>query len=188
MTAPMKIKKCKDCAADDRIQIKTARPAIYPGPRCATHWRKEKKRRRADAHAAMIAKNYSITREQYAALYAFQGGKCALCQVATGKVKRLAVDHDHKTGLVRGLLCGPCNKDVIGRLGREALQRGVEYLDNPPGRILVQPIPTTMDMREEPLYGSDEYAEQAEQFEEEPELIYTDSDRNFDTWAGMGGG
>lgn len=151
MTVPIKVKVCKDCVADDRIQIKIARPAVYPGPRCATHWRAEKRRRKAHAHGRMVQKNYSITAEQYAALYAFQGGKCALCQVATGKVKRLAVDHDHKTGLVRGLLCGPCNKDVIGRLGRDALQRGVEYLDNPPGRILVQHIPVAMDIREEPV-------------------------------------
>lgn len=128
---------CKDCMPGT-----PTRPAPWPGPRCATCWRIEKKRRSAATHGRDIRRNFSITAEQYAALYAYQGGKCALCQVATGKVKRLAVDHDHKTGKVRGLLCGPCNKDVIGRLGIEALQRGIDYLKKPPGHILVQePVP-----------------------------------------------
>lgn len=140
MTAPMKIKTCKDCPGDPKT--KSDRPAPYPGPRCATHWRAEKKRRKLHAHGRMVQKVYSITEEQYWILYAYQGEHCALCHRATGRVKRLAVDHDHKTGEVRGLLCGPCNKEVIGRLDRDAMQRGVDYYDNPPGRILA---PTCRD-------------------------------------------
>jgi hypothetical protein len=52
---------------------------------------------------------YGITPEQYWALYEAQHGSCYICQRATGKVRRLAVDHDHATGYVRGLLCKPCN-------------------------------------------------------------------------------
>jgi Recombination endonuclease VII len=129
---------CKDCKAEG---ITTKRPLALgaPGPRCVTHWRAEKKRRRGLAHARMVQKVYDITPEQYAALYAYQGGHCAICEVATGKVRRLAVDHDHKTGEVRGLLCGPCNKDVVGRLGIEALRRAIKYLEDPPGKILARP-------------------------------------------------
>lgn len=42
---------------------------------------------------------------------------CAICQRATGKARRLAVDHNHDTGDVRGLLCGR-NHILIGRWPR----------------------------------------------------------------------
>jgi hypothetical protein len=75
---------------------------------------------------------YGITPEQYWALYEHQGGTCYICQRATGKVKRLSVDHDHATGYVRGLLCGPCNK-ILGHLrdDADAAYRAGNYLDYP---------------------------------------------------------
>lgn len=51
---------------------------------------------------------------EYLAMFEAQGGKCAVCkqdevEAKHGKVKALAVDHDHVTGAVRGLLCSACN-------------------------------------------------------------------------------
>jgi hypothetical protein len=67
----------------------------------------------AKTHAATIAKTYGITGDEYEALLRAQGGRCAICR-ARPKSKRLAVDHDHKTGAVRGLLCSRCNHDLMG--------------------------------------------------------------------------
>jgi hypothetical protein len=67
----------------------------------------------ATAHAAMVEKTYGITAAGYDALLRAQGGRCAICR-ARPKSKRLAVDHDHKTGAVRGLLCSRCNHDLLG--------------------------------------------------------------------------
>lgn len=67
----------------------------------------------AKSHETMIAKTYGITGDDYATLFAAQGGRCAICR-ARPKSKRLAVDHDHKTGAVRGLLCSRCNHDLMG--------------------------------------------------------------------------
>ncbi len=50
---------------------------------------------------------YGLTQAEYQALRKKQGGKCSIC----GKKQwKLRVDHDHKTGKVRGLLCEHCNK------------------------------------------------------------------------------
>jgi len=125
---------CVDCIAEG---VTTARP-IASGtrkPRCATHTRAAKKRAQINAHGRKVETTYGIPGEQYWALYAAQGGVCAICRVATGKVKRLAVDHDHDTGEVRGLLCGPCNQ-MLGRLGQGSLVRALEYLHDPPARAL----------------------------------------------------
>lgn len=77
---------------------------------------------------------YGITADEYWAIHEFQGGCCYICQRATGARKRLSVDHDHKTGIVRGLLCTPCNRNVLGHL-RDcvmALARAIIYLLFPP--------------------------------------------------------
>jgi hypothetical protein len=64
-----------------------------------------------------------------------QGEHCAICGSADPRDKNehFAVDHDHATGLVRGLLCGNCNRG-IGFLedSAERLQQAIEYLQAPP--------------------------------------------------------
>jgi hypothetical protein len=61
------------------------------------------------------------SKEEFYQLLAKQGGKCAICGCSkrTAKDRRLAVDHDHNTGKIRGLLCSKCNT-AIGML-RESL-------------------------------------------------------------------
>jgi hypothetical protein len=89
---------------------------------------------RADIeHARNIARKYGITGEQYLALHKFQGGRCAICRRATGRTRRLCVDHDHKTGKVRGLLCRPCNS-MLGHLrdDPDAFRRAALYLEATP--------------------------------------------------------
>jgi len=51
---------------------------------------------------------YGITPEMEAALFIKQGGVCAICK----SPPPLTVDHCHKTGRIRGLLCGSCNRGI----------------------------------------------------------------------------
>jgi hypothetical protein len=57
---------------------------------------------------------YGITLEQYETMLKHQNGKCQICRKES-KGRRLAIDHDHVTGIVRGLLCVGCNT-LIGKL------------------------------------------------------------------------
>ena len=53
----------------------------------------------------------NVTLDEYEALLEAQGGVCALCGNPP-KTRRLDVDHDHRTGLIRGLLCSRCNQAI----------------------------------------------------------------------------
>jgi hypothetical protein len=54
--------------------------------------------------------NYGITLEKYNELFEKQNGVCAICGTSTNKP--LYIDHNHKTGEVRGLLCVKCNSGI----------------------------------------------------------------------------
>ncbi len=99
------------------------------------------------SHASQVQATYGITGEQYAALYAAQKGVCYLCKRAP-KNRRLAVDHNHETGEVRGLLCGgtefSCNLIVIGTMesisrdgALNMARRIVRYFSDPPARSVL---------------------------------------------------
>lgn len=66
---------------------------------------------------------YGITEEQRLSMAAAQGGVCAICRrLPPVNRKPLVVDHDHGTGVVRGLLCDDCN------VGIARLQEDPEFL------------------------------------------------------------
>ncbi|MEY2434766.1 MAG: hypothetical protein QOC92_4491 [Acidimicrobiaceae bacterium] len=80
---------------------------------------------------------YGIDLVDYDAMFAAQGGRCAICPATSGNPRHpdspLHVDHDHETGEVRGLLCTICNKALafVEASGFEPLQN---YLASPPAR------------------------------------------------------
>ena len=62
-----------------------------------------------------LKRKYNLSLEEYSEKLIRQGGFCAICECSEtakqdGKLKRLAVDHNHETGRVRGLLCARCNR------------------------------------------------------------------------------
>lgn len=62
-----------------------------------------------------IKRKYGITYDDYLQMFATQNGVCKLCFRPPHK-KRLSIDHCHRTGKVRGLLCLQCNKNVVGTI------------------------------------------------------------------------
>lgn len=68
-----------------------------------------------------------VTLELYDELLARQGGTCALCSNRP-KHRRFSVDHDHKTGHIRGLLCHRCNRNLPTWVTAVWCDRAAEYL------------------------------------------------------------
>jgi len=128
---------CKPCQKDySREYIKNRGPL--------TGERLERKRKADnqyyyDNHEAVreqqvdsrLRSRYGITLADYDNLLMAQDGKCAICKTTeTGKHKRFQVDHNHTSGVVRGLLCGPCNRR-LGAIENESwYAKAIEYLEN----------------------------------------------------------
>jgi len=77
-----------------------------------------------------LKRNYGITLQEHQEMYKNQNGVCAICKgEGDGRWKKLCVDHDHKTGKVRQLLCRNCNM-VLGQVGDNAnlLEEMIKYL------------------------------------------------------------
>lgn len=94
--------------------------------------RPRRKRTRAQEHRALIRAH----REHYPELLAFQRGGCAICGKPPPENRRHAMDHDHKTMELRGLLCTSCNMRLSDRHTREWLRAALDYLENPPWTAL----------------------------------------------------
>jgi hypothetical protein len=80
---------CKDCTR-----------ARDTGPRA--------EQKRDYAWKRKLENEFGLTPEDYWEMFDRQGGQCAICRCVPDW-KRLAVDHDHETGEIRGLLCNQCN-------------------------------------------------------------------------------
>lgn len=73
-----------------------------------------------------LKQKFGISLEVYESLLEAQNGVCAICGEADPQ-KALAVDHDHDTGRIRGLLCTPCNRS-LGRFEKIGIGAILAYL------------------------------------------------------------
>ena len=97
----------------------------------------QRERRKANPElerARSLRESFSLSLEQYQEMHDRQEGKCAICgqpetQFRQGKLRALAVDHNHTTGKVRELLCSDCNTG-IGKLKEDqnVLLNAIKYL------------------------------------------------------------
>ena len=115
-----KSKVCTKCGQLKSIRDFYKHPETKDGldPRCKNCHRKEcaesrrvydktKKGKRSKFKAHLKYK-YNITVDEYDSMFEEQNGVCKVCGLPEIN-RRLAVDHDHKTNKVRGLLCSSCN-------------------------------------------------------------------------------
>ena len=81
---------------------------------------------------SMLRKNYGITLAQYDQMLLTQRNGCLICGKSPEENgRRLAVDHDHASGMVRGLLCSNCNS-ALGKFQDDPvlLRAAAEYLES----------------------------------------------------------
>lgn len=120
---------CKPCYVEklkEQDVIRRSRPEAREKKRLAVKAWREKNPDRARANDY---KKHGIPADAFDKLNAIQGGKCAICGGAGNGKKRLAVDHDHETGKVRGLLCGWCNRGLgYFRDEHSLLSKAIAYL------------------------------------------------------------
>lgn len=97
--------------------------------------REQERAKRREYHLKRL---YGITNDQYQELLEKQDHKCFVCQKHETEFKtKLAVDHNHKTGEIRGLLCNYCNHRIVGRnTDPEIMRRVYEYLSQGTGWIV----------------------------------------------------
>ncbi|UOD28766.1 endonuclease VII domain-containing protein [Massilia violaceinigra] len=118
--------RCKDCRKAEVTAWRTKNRESYNA---------SERQRYAESPAKWerhLRSKYGISLAEYAERLAAQGGCCAICRASGDALREtLAVDHDHATGAVRGLLCAKCNRMLGCAVDRpEVLRAGAEYLIN----------------------------------------------------------
>lgn len=120
----MERKNCSKCGVERDISefYKDSRRPGGRGSWCRVCWVAFSKAKRdkmspRDRQARELRRRYGITPDEYDAMLKKQNKVCAICKDREAtvhrisqKTQKLAVDHDHNTGKVRGLLCSRCNK------------------------------------------------------------------------------
>lgn len=124
-------KKCSECIINlDKLEFKICRKCGFKGEKnkfskkenickqCISSSNKEYRKANTDKYRSQIYfKKFGITLEEYEKILSEQDGVCKICKngetmIMNGQVIALAVDHCHKTGKVRGLLCQQCNSGI----------------------------------------------------------------------------
>jgi hypothetical protein len=123
---------CKKCYAG--LIYKTNRISILENSRARRPHNKEKiaikdkayrEKNKRKIKLVHIKWRYGITPEAYNSLLEAQKGLCAVCRTCPAK----AVDHDHKTGQIRGILCATCNTGLgVFKENEGNLLSAIEYL------------------------------------------------------------
>lgn len=123
---------CRRILPDENFAKNSTKPGeIRPECReCDNLQRKERKQREKERDPEgwrdkYLKKKYNISLDEYNQMVLDQNSLCWICEEEID----LVVDHDHETGLVRGLLCNLCNTSLGGfKDSIDSLNRAIKYL------------------------------------------------------------
>jgi hypothetical protein len=91
-------------------------------------WRDKNRGRLKEQHRQ---RKYGLSQEEFYSMLAGQGGVCAICGSSEWGPVGPAIDHDHETNMVRGILCHHCNI-LLGcsRDNKKILLSAIDYLES----------------------------------------------------------
>ena len=117
------------------IECRKAYVKWYRGPDGPGHEKYQTKNRERDpvkAREGWLKNKYNLTEQELEHIANTQGNQCAICSTPASELKRgLFIDHDHKTGKVRGLLCHSCNLGLGNFLDdTERLNSAIVYIQS----------------------------------------------------------
>lgn len=113
---------CRDCQRKIN-KINRSRPESKEIRKITRVKHKEKERDWA------LRRRYGITLEQFRYIFDYQGKRCALCRSDKSDKNNFVVDHCHKTGKIRGILCSYCNRALgMFKDSPEVLEKAISYL------------------------------------------------------------
>jgi len=121
------IGRCKHCGGVHEQQSRSIKKN-YMARECPSFAPRNKIYKNVEDSKLVL--KYGITFDDFKAMLKNQNYQCAICGIHQAQlVYRMAVDHDHSTGKVRGLLCRPCNH-ALGLLKDDPRNaaRASEYL------------------------------------------------------------
>ena len=116
----------------DRIKSYPSRDSRITSERVRQWKRENPERTKSNSRDRWLRRRFGISLQIYERLLNEQDGACAVCKDKKPQDKRaLAVDHDHKTDEIRGLLCSQCNTGLgMFRDNPEYLRNAIAYLKN----------------------------------------------------------
>lgn len=107
-TADKRRSRCKPCCITHTKEWRKLNPRKTI-ERTMEWQQRNKDKVRVKSQAYLLKKKFNLTVEEYNLKLSQQGEVCAICKCKCKSGRNLAVDHNHKTGENRGLLCGNCN-------------------------------------------------------------------------------
>ena len=131
----MSLKICKQCSESKSLsdfqKDVSKKDGVRPECKSCTSVNRKKNYNFEVRRKHELNRKYENGYNNYTILFEKQHGNCAICQSPeNGRYKSLSVDHCHKTGKIRGLLCNNCNR-AIGLLqdSPEIVESALEYLE-----------------------------------------------------------
>jgi hypothetical protein len=122
--------QCRQCRTEkQRLYYAAMPPKTAEQRKKATEYQKAYRLKnlekvKQDSRVRHIKRKFNLTQEEYNDMLKAQNGVCATCNQKCKTGNHLAVDHDHKTGKIRGLLCKDCNTSL------GLLKEDIQILEN----------------------------------------------------------
>lgn len=123
---------CKDCG-NKKTREYASTNKTKRNERLKKYRKNNPERMKVIDRKKLLKRKYGITLEEYNRMYAEQAGKCFICH----NKKKLVVDHCHKTGEVRKLLCHECNT-ILGKIEKGEFDIFKNYIDKCHADILLK--------------------------------------------------